>query len=113
MDRNSRPVALRRRAEDLPGSSPGGVRPVEELDEEPLPPNPTVHGKRRNEPRWAEVMQRFAPDIQIQAYRANLQAFQQALTRVDAATVHILHKLNLQALVATSALRTMLKVMPP
>ncbi|PLW10046.1 hypothetical protein PCANC_02275 [Puccinia coronata f. sp. avenae] len=47
--------------------NPGGVRPVEELDEEPLPPNPTVHGKRRNEPRWAEVMQRFAPDIQIQA----------------------------------------------
>ncbi|PLW57861.1 hypothetical protein PCANC_00989 [Puccinia coronata f. sp. avenae] len=65
MNRNSRPGD--RPAADLPGSSPGGVRPVEEVDEQPLPPSPTVNAELRNELTWAEVVQTFAPDTQIHA----------------------------------------------
>ncbi|PLW46274.1 hypothetical protein PCANC_03664 [Puccinia coronata f. sp. avenae] len=63
MDRNSRP---NRRAEDLPGSSPGGVRPAEALDEQPMP-MPPRQPRRRHQVAWTDFVHMLPPEIRIHA----------------------------------------------
>jgi hypothetical protein len=99
MDRNSRP---NRRAEDLPGSSPGGVRPAEALDEQPMP-MPPRQPWRRHQVAWTDFVHMLPPEIRIHArtiydtYRrletgrhVHLPAFRLAVSHVDVALSRII-----------------------
>ena len=77
MDRNLRPGNLRR-AEESPGSSPGGVRPAEEINEHQPLPKPRRQSFR-NELTWADFMQVLPPYIRIHA-----QTIYDTLRRLDA-----------------------------